>query len=416
MLKVQLLSTRTPHADLQFSSENDLDTFSSVENSKKAARQNEKFELSILSSLADISQFETKWRELEAKAAKPANIFQSYDWCMNWVKTCTISNVSYGVHIITVSQNDQCLLIWPMMTTCSGPFQIMRWLSEPYSQYGDVLALEDDNLPTILNLAWQKLQSHPFVDSIRFRHVRANATIAPFLQNHAKHDGHVDYAPFLEIEKYPTEKAYDARYTKSQRRRRNRIRKDLAQYGSVKFSQNHDADTFLKTLKPAIAEKRTWLSERGLYSMPIMSDELDMFFSELAKNSKTIATIASKITAGERQISYEIGLRFKNHHFGYITAHNAKLTDSSPGRLHMDYSQRAAIADGLDAFDLMVPADPHKKTWSSNAIQTRDYYAHLNARGAIYSTAYLKTLRPLIRWLYLKAPPTIRRYIMRFVS
>ncbi len=377
--------------------------------------QNE-LEVSVLSTIQDMAGFETQWRDLEDRAAKPSNIFQSFDWCMNWAQTCTIDNDCYDIHIIVVTRKSKCLLIWPMMTTCAGPFHILNWLSEPWSQYGDVLAEDNSDFEAVLNLGWEKLQAHPFADSIRFRHVRKDATIAKFLEKNARNDGQTDHAPFLEIKKFPTEKIYETRYSKSQRRRRKRIRKNLENFGPISFNLNKSGSSFLHTLKLAITEKRTWLSERGLYSKPVMGHELEGFFSRLSQNSKTLSTTASQLNAGDREISYEIGLRYKNHHFGYITAHDAKLTDASPGRLHMDMSQRAAINDGLDTFDLMVPADPHKKTWSSNSVQTRDYFSHLNMRGAVYTIVFLKTIRPCVRWLYLKAPAAIRRHIMRFVS
>ncbi len=382
----------------------------------KSVPVSDKYQIKILKTVHDIFRFETQWRKLEEACAKPTNVFQSYDWCANWVKTCAVGNDCYSIHIVTVSKNNECLLIWPMMTTCSGPFHIMRWLSEPYSQYGDVLLNPNCNVEEVLSLGWVQLQQHPNANSIRFRHVREDAAIAAFLQQHAQPDAHIDYAPCLEIKKFPTEQAYDQRYNKSQRRRRKRIRKNLEQYGPVVFDTNSTGPSFAKTLKLAITEKRKWLKQRGLYSKPIMSDELETFFSSIAENGKTLETRASHLTAGEKDVSFEIGLRFKNHHFGYITAHEASLTNASPSRLHMDLSQRCAINDGLDTFDLMVPSDPHKKTWSSTQIETRDYYTHLNFIGALYDAVYLKLVRPCVRWLYLKAPSNIRRYFTRLVS
>jgi len=371
--------------------------------------------IKILKNTQDMIEFESAWRKLEKQVAKPSNVFQSYDWCLSWVRTCTPDNDCYDVHIVTVSNGDQCLLIWPMMTMCSGPFHILRWLSEPYSQYGDVLARDDKNLNPCLELAWQQLNDHPYADSIRLRHVREDATVAKFINQHARPGSHIDYAPFLEIAKFPTEAAYDNRYTKTQRRRRKRIHKALEQFGSLDFSTASKGKKFLHTLKNAITGKRTWLAERGLYSKPLISDELEPFFIDLSKTAKTLATTASQLNAGDREVSYEIALRYQNHHFAYITAHDARLTDISPGRLHMDMSQRAALRNGLNTFDLMVPAAPHKKTWSNNSVQTRDYFIHLNARGAIYTKTYLEFLLPMIRKIYHSAPASVRRKIMRFI-
>jgi len=371
-------------------------------------------EIRTLQTIHDMEDFQTRWRKLEETGAKPSNVFQSYDWCMNWVRACALDNDCYGINIVTISRNNQCLLIWPMMTTCVGPFCVLRWLSEPYSQYGDALVVDSDETNKLLELAWQRLKSHPTADSIRLRHVRHDANVHDFLTRHAKDDGCHDYAPFLEINKFPTQAAYDARYTKSQRRRRKRIKNTLAQNGEISFTHTSQGQNFDHSLDRAITEKRKWLSERGLYSKPVLSDELQPFFHALAENGKTLKPVASQLNAGEQEISYEIGLRYKNHHFGYITAHDANLTDASPARLHMDFSQRLAIDEGMAAFDLMVPADPHKKTWSSACVETADYSTHIKTRGAVYTYVYLQALRPLIRTIYKTVPAQIRRHITRW--
>lgn len=371
--------------------------------------------IEILKSHDDMARFETQWRELEDQAAKPSNVFQSFDWCMNWVKTNANQNECYQVFVVTVSQNEQCKLIWPMMIDCFGPFSVLRWLSEPFSQYGDVLVAETTEKDQLLELAWKKLKSHPTADSIRLRHVRSDSNVYKFLVDHTTDSGVCDHAPFLEIDKFPTQSAYDGRYSKSQRRRRKRISNNLAKIGEIKFEHDNQGQCFDNALNNAIAEKRKWLVARGLHSKPIMSPELAPFFNAMSSNGKTLKPIASQLSAGDQKISYEIGLRYKNHHFGYITAHDSTLTDASPARLHMDMSQRLAIDDGLDAFDLMVPADPHKKTWSSSSVKTSEFYAPVTAKGAIYTGLYLSLFRPMIRTIYKSIPAKYRRHITRFV-
>jgi len=373
------------------------------------------FKVKTLHTVADMAGFEAQWRDLEDRSAKPSNVFQSFDWCINWARTNTFDNDCYSLHIVTVSRNDECLLIWPMMTTCVGPFCVLRWLSDPFSQYGDALVIAGDETDSLLQLAWQELNNHPSADSIRLRHVRRDANVFSFLTANAKDDGCHNHAPYLDLAGYPTQAAYDARYSKSQRRRRKKIRAALAKNGEISFTHTNKGQAFDKSLEHAIAEKRHWLNQRGLHSKPLQSNELGTFFRALAENGKTLKPLASQLNAGEREISYEIGLRYKNHHFGYLTAHDSNLTDASPARLHMDLSQRLAIDDGMAAFDLMVPADPHKKTWSNNSVEAVDFFAPINRRGSIYTYVYLQVLRPLVRTVYKTLPAQIRRHITRWI-
>jgi CelD/BcsL family acetyltransferase involved in cellulose biosynthesis len=99
-------------------------------------------------------------------------------------------------------------------------------------------------------------------------------------------------------------------------------------------------------------------------------------------------------------VSWEVGFRHRDTHYGYITSHLNALTDLSPGRLHMDQSQRTCINDGMAVFDLMVPNDAHKESWSSGTVDTNDYYLPLSVLGAGMGHGYIRTLRPFLRHIY----------------
>ena len=70
----------------------------------------------------------------------------------------------------------------------------------------------------------------------------------------------------------------------------------------------------------------------------------------------------------------------------------------------MDLSQRHCIRQGLKRFDLMVPNDQHKQSWSSDFAETADYYLPMTAIGRLYGKAYLRTVRPVVRRLYYRMP------------
>ena len=108
-------------------------------------------------------------------------------------------------------------------------------------------------------------------------------------------------------------------------------------------------------------------------------------------------------------LSWEIGLRFGASHFGFITSHVTEHTDLSPARLHMDLSQRRALADGMAVFDLMVPYDPHKESWSPATMEVRDYHAPVSALGRLYGRVYLEVVRPRLRDAYRRLPADVLR-------
>jgi CelD/BcsL family acetyltransferase involved in cellulose biosynthesis len=187
--------------------------------------------------------------------------------------------------------------------------------------------------------------------------------------------------------------------------------------GPVEFRLLPAGSAMDRAMEQAIAQKRHWLAERGLYSKPLLCSYLDPFLRDLSRNAGgAISIVTSCLTAGNRPISWEIGLRCGKTHFGFITAHDTTLTDASPARLHMDLSQRQAIRDGMQVFDLMIPGDPHKQSWSNGRIAVHEFHAPLSMVGMVYGHGYLSLLRPLIRRIYHAAPAAIRTRFTRLFS
>lgn len=370
--------------------------------------------VTVIDDLDGLEALEADWRALELRAAGLSQVFQSFDWCAAWA-WARAGERCLGLNIVTVRIGGRLVLVWPLMRVCVGPLCILRWLSDPYSQYGDVLIDSDVDREEVLAAAWSRIRTLPRIDAIRLRHVRSDAIAASFLSRHCQPVGEADTAPALDLTRFANEAAYDARYTKTQRRRRRRIRQELEEKGALDFRLLRSGAEFDRLIERIIAEKRHWLVERGLHSLPLADPRMVDFIRRLA-SGRTLELVLSVLSCGGEPVAYEIGLRFGRHHFGYITAHDHRLTDASPARLHMDLSQRRALSDGMRVFDLMVPGDPHKLSWSNMAMEVFDFCAPLTPLGHLYGLAYLDGLRPLARRLYHRASPRIRRKLMRLAG
>ena len=121
--------------------------------------------------------------------------------------------------------------------------------------------------------------------------------------------------------------------------------------------------------------------------------------------------VVSELKAGDKPVSWEIGFRFGSTHFAYITSHANDLTDLSPGRLHFDYSQRDCLKAGIKVFDLMLPYDAHKESWSSACMPTEDYFLPLTLKGRIAGKIYLRHIRPTLRAIYYRLPQSVLRLV-----
>lgn len=373
--------------------------------------------ISLITDLASLEQLADDWRDLHQASSPAAGIFQSAEWCLSWARLYMKPGHGAEPCVITGYQDGALVFLWPLMKVRSGPFTVLRWFTDPFAQYGDILVRSGTDARPWCRSAMEFLRRLKGIDCLRLRHVRADSAIHAFLAEQFHRAGETDEAPFLDLTAYPTEKAYDQRYSREQRKRRNKIRKSLEAMGPVEFRLLPAGSAMDRAMEQAVAQKRRWLAERGLYSKPLLCSLLDPFLRDLSRNTGgAISLVTSCLTAGNRPISWEIGLRCGKTHFGFITAHDTTLTDASPARLHMDLSQRQAIRDGMQVFDLMIPGDPHKQSWSNGRIAVHEFHAPLSVAGMAYGHGYLSLLRPLIRRIYHSAPAAIRTRFTRLFS
>lgn len=361
--------------------------------------------LEIVTDPAHLLALGPEWKSLEARAARPDNVFQSFAWCGTWARHYLADSPVAELATLIGRRDGELVLVWPLMIDRHGPFRVLKWLSDPFGQYGDVLVSPDIDPDAWLAPAWRRLKSLPGLDSVSLRHVRADAAIHPFLAASCATSIAEQAAPWLDLSAFADPEAYDGRYTREQRRRRRRIRRSLEGFGPLGFRLDTACPAYADTIAAGIAEKRRWLSERGLVSPVIEDARLPAFLGDLDGGFG----VASTLSCGNRPAAFEIALHYGNCHFSYLTAHDRVLRDFSPARLHMDCSQKWCLENGLNRFDLMVPSDDHKRTWSNAAVTVRDFLSPVSHRGRIYAQLYLRRLRPLARRAYLGLDRRLRR-------
>ena len=368
--------------------------------------------LSLVTTMHSLAALEESWLALEQAASNTPSVFQSYGWVSTWAKIYVTDQSATELYIVTGFQDGKLVFVLPLMNEKSGPVRVLRWLSEPFGQYGDALISADQVLRPWFSNAIDFIRRLRDIDVIRLRHVREDSVVADFCKT-ALTDARLDEkAPFLDLTAYANEESYEARYSSTQRKRRKKIRKELEEMGAVEFRLLPPGTLSDAALTEAIAEKNLWLEERGRQNRALRCPRLLKFLKDLSRTSGGYLEVeTSELRAGDRAVSWEVGFNFRGTHFAYITSHVNALTDLSPGRLHMDLSQRDCIRNGLKEFDLMVPHDQHKESWSSGFVKTSDYYVSLTLLGRIYGQIYLRTLRPIIRRMYYNSPKWLLKLV-----
>lgn len=368
--------------------------------------------VSLISNLQGLRAIEAQWRALEKNAGTSITVFQSYDWIKAWCETYCAGDDCIDIHLITGYEHNQLVFVWPLALTHRHGIKVLSWLTEPYGQYGDVICANDQNARQWIGNALRFIERLKGIDLLRLRHVRADSALASVAEAELSNAHYNERAPYLDLTAFSSEAAYDERYSSTQRKRRKKIRKALEDMGEVSFQQLPLGALSDKAMTEAFSEKNKWLAERGRINRVMGQASHIDFLKHLSRSTpQGMDVVVTELKVGDTPVSWEIGFRFAGVHFAYITSHVNSLTDLSPGRLHMDLSQRACLAAGLKRFDLMVPYDAHKESWSSACMPTEDYFLALNWKGKIAGHAYLKTIRPWLRATYYKLPQSILRLI-----
>jgi CelD/BcsL family acetyltransferase involved in cellulose biosynthesis len=361
-----------------------------------------------------INCLDQEWHDLEAVNQEVPHVFQSFDWCMAWCESyAQADSAGAKPQLIAGYDDSRLVFVLPLMVVRRMGLNILVWLTEPFGQYGDVLCAKGQNAKLWINAALSLIRRFNDVDLIHLRHVREDGILAKHGIDALISARVPEQAPYLDLTAYKSETDYDARYTSQQRKRRKKIRKALENLGEVTFEALPAGTRADAAMHTAITEKAQWLSERGRLDR-VMSCPLQLqFLKRLSRERGNLSVVVSELSAGGKPVSWEIGFRYGGTHFAYITSHMNVHTDLSPGRLHMDLSQRACLASGMERFDLMVPNDAHKESWCSAKVNTNDYFLPVSARGTAYGHLYLRLVRPVARDIYFWLQPTVLPWLSR---
>ena len=369
-------------------------------------------EITLITGLAGLLSLEKAWRKLEANCSGHTSVFQSFDWIATWCEVYAGKAAKVELHVLTGYDGDELVFVWPLMKQSRLGIKVLSWLTEPFGQYGDVLCAKGHCPKRWIEASFGFLRRLKGIDILRLRHVREDSHLAKSSLQFFSDAKSNERAPFLDLTQFATEQDYELRYTPTQRKRRKKIRKHLEDIGPVTFTRLPAGTLADAAIENAIAEKNQWLNDRARYNRVVHCPGHTDFLKKLSRRfGGTTEVIVSELKAGDQPVSWEIGFRHGKTHFAYLTSHMNAHTDLSPGRLHMDLSQRASLEAGMQRFDLMVPYDPHKESWSSGCAATKDYFAPLSASGWLAGHVYLGTIRPVVQKLYYTLQPTVLRWL-----
>jgi CelD/BcsL family acetyltransferase involved in cellulose biosynthesis len=351
----------------------------------------------VVRERAGLDALEPEWNDLFRRAGRSAQLFQTFNWNWHWANHYVATQGRRGgpsLAIVTVRREGRLVMLWPLVLERTAGLRVLRWMGEPVSQYGDVLAEDGPGGLLLMHQAWRFVTTRLGADVICLRKVRADAAIAPLLGELGMQQTAAEEAPYLDLASAPDFAGYEQRYTAKARKNRRRLARRLAEQGPHSLERYTGGAEARAAAPQAIALKREWIKHTGRVSRALADPRFAAFFADVAEgrvrpagcgvtvlqSNGAPAGIAVDITCGDRRAAH-------------IIVHDPRLESFSPGTLLLEAWIKGACADGIATFDLLAPAYGYKLDWADGSVAVGDFSLGLTLAGRAYVHLYLGLAR-----------------------
>jgi CelD/BcsL family acetyltransferase involved in cellulose biosynthesis len=358
--------------------------------------------LALVTDRAGFDALEEEWNALFARAGRPCNVFQSFNWLWHWANHYLDGRNALSV--VIGRRGGRLAMAWPLVATRVAGVRRLSWMGEPVSQYGDALVEPTPDAPDLLRQAWALVRS---LDAylVYLPRTRSDAAIAPLLDAVDAISTGSAQAPYLDLASAGDFATYQQRYPAKTRSSRRRHLRRLNDMGAVSFEQHMGGPAARDLVSQALALKSGWLASRGRLAPALQDPRFTRFFADVAlgRTHPTGARI-SAVRCNGQPVAVEISLACKGHLFGHVIAHDGAFQKQGVGVIVAHYAIRTAHEQGCSIYDLLPPADGYKLDWADAAIAVDDYAVALSRAGEMHARLWLRSARPWLKRLANRMP------------
>ena len=300
--------------------------------------------------------------------------------------------------IVIVRRAGRPTALLPTVIGRSAGVKAIRFLGDPLSQYGDIVAVPEATREHV-EAAWRAAADPRVAKLIHLRKVRADSRLAPILDRAATMVAETE-APFVALDG-----AYNTEPSRTRQQRRSHKR--LAAHGTIRFEILRGAEA-QPALRRALDLKRQWLEQRGLRSRVVGDPDWEMALMMLAGETGRASPLAvARLSAGGRTVAIEIGFEHARRWCSFLGAYEPAFARTGPGHVQIAEAIAHCVANGITVYDLLPPGDAYKRDIADGAVAVRDYAVPLCASGL---AAMLATrAAPAIKGVVERMPPMLRR-------
>jgi CelD/BcsL family acetyltransferase involved in cellulose biosynthesis len=378
-------------------------------------------DIDVVRDRSGFDALEAEWNDLYRRAGRDTQLFQSFNWNWHWANhylpSAPAARGGPSLAIVAVRRHGRLVMLWPLVAWRVGGLQVLQWMGEPASQYGDVLAedLGDDGLD-LMRQAWHFIATSLGADAVHLRKVRADAVIAPLLGELGLLQVASEKAPYLDLASAPDFATYERRYTAKARKNRRRLGRRLAEQGPLAIERHVGGPDARSAALQAIALKRAWVGKTGRVSLAMAEERFAAFFADVAEGRcRPVGCGVTVLRSSGAPTGIAIDITDKGRCAAHVIVHDPRFDTFSAGTLLLEAWIKGASADGVATFDLLAPAYAYKHDWADGEVAVGDFTCGLTLTGRAYVRAYLGLVRPAVK-AGVEAWPHVRARLLGLVS
>jgi CelD/BcsL family acetyltransferase involved in cellulose biosynthesis len=350
----------------------------------------------LVSERKAFDALEPEWNDLFRRAGRDTQLFHTFNW-NHYLAAAPGDSKRRALAIVTVRRNGRLVMVWPLVAERVAGLKVLRWMGEPVSQYGDVLAEAAPDTHEIMRQAWQFVVTALGADVLHLRKVRADASVAPLLLEMGLRRVAVAGAPFLDLASARDFCAYEQRYSAKARKNRRRLMRRLEERGAVAIERHTGGKRARAAALEAIALKRNCLDATGRLSPALADPRFAAFFADVAEGrGRSAGCGVSVLTSNGETAGIAIDVTCGRRRAAHVIVHDPRLDAFSPGTLLLQEWIRGAGAETIATFDLLAPAYAYKLDWADETVAVEDFALGLTLAGRAYAHVYL-ALRPWLK-------------------
>ena len=365
----------------------------------KSAMVSGEWRIETLKSLADIRRNAFRWIELEAHSNDPQAVFQGFAWCEAWAEVyCKAQSNSYEPRIFFISRGATLSAILPMMVETHMGARVLTLFGEPHSQIANVLTRPDIDATDGLKLCLAQAAMLAGADVMALGPIPDGS---PLLDATNKQHLSADPADCLSICQWPdgqTVENHLMELSKNSRKNFNRKSRQIEEIGKVRFQRFTPLDREFKLIiQQAMDWKRDWLERSGTFSLGLSMTGVDEFLSAFSGRDTVFQPDVDVLFLNDEPISISINMTGNGMRHSYLSSHDHKFQELSPGTLATHISIHESISDKQEGYSFLGFPTSFKATWSNHYVPLWRYHYALSLRGKIWLQVWTRGLRPIAK-------------------